>query len=114
MGIMDRTYLVRFLKEEDFKSIVDLSDKIFGKGFLSEKELVEILNKSIKGNADRSFTISLNEGKGKGERLIGFRLSYWNSSHSKESICSRCGSNCECTATEMIIDFSTYKEDKHV
>ncbi len=76
MGIMDRTYFVRFLKEEDFASIIELGNRIHGDNYLSREDLEKILVKSKKGNLNCSFTFSLNEGDGSPERIIGFRLTY--------------------------------------
>jgi ribosomal protein S18 acetylase RimI-like enzyme len=88
MGIMDRTFLVRFLKKEDFDAIVKLGDKIVGKHYTSRKELEDILKRSTKDGVNCSFTLSINEGDGAGERLIGFRLTcapgQWVDSYSRE------------------------------
>jgi ribosomal protein S18 acetylase RimI-like enzyme len=75
MGIMDRTYNIRFLREEDFEGIIKLANKIFGDNYLTHGDMQSILKKSKKGNRNCSFTMTLNEGDGV-ERLIGFRLTY--------------------------------------
>ncbi len=64
MGVMDRTFLVRFLKPEDFADIVELGNRIFGDNYLSEEELKSILRKSTKGSTNCSFVLRLNEGDG--------------------------------------------------
>ena len=75
MGIMDRTYHIRFLREEDFEGIIELGNKIFGDNYLTHEGMTDILKKSVKDGKNCSFAMSLNEGDGK-ERLIGFRLTY--------------------------------------
>lgn len=204
MGIMDRTYNIRFLQEKDFESIMEMGDRIFGDNYLTYDDLKDILKKSVKGDRNCSFTLTLNEGDGL-ERLVGFRLtyapgqwvdsydpdlelnpdlwgfdpekvaymksncldvefrrkgfgrmlldraiaetrrmgaeaavahiwmnspkngaynyfskaggemiktypSYWSSYHLEDKPCIHCGFPCQCTAAEMIIDYSTHKE----
>jgi ribosomal protein S18 acetylase RimI-like enzyme len=75
MGLMDRTYNIRFLREEDFEGIIKLANKIFGDNYLTHEDMHSILKKSKKGDRNCSFTMTLNEGDGI-ERLIGFRLTY--------------------------------------
>lgn len=75
MGIMDRTYNIRFLREEDFEGVIKLANKIFGDNYLTHEDMQSILKKSKKGDRNCSFTMTLNEGDGV-ERLIGFRLTY--------------------------------------
>ncbi len=75
MGIMDRTYNIRFLREEDFEGVIKLANKIFGDNYLTHEDMHSILKKSKKGDRNCSFTMTLNKGDG-AERLIGFRLTY--------------------------------------
>ncbi|KKL76323.1 hypothetical protein LCGC14_1746480 [marine sediment metagenome] len=75
MGIMDRTYFIRSLRESNFEDVVKLGNVVIGDNYLSTKELESILKKSTKEGVNCSFVLSLNEGDGQ-ERVIGFRLTY--------------------------------------
>lgn len=75
MGEMDRTYNIRLLQEDDFESVMELGNRIFGDNYLTQGDLKDILKKSVKDGKNCSFTLTLNEGNGD-LRLIGFRLTY--------------------------------------
>lgn len=75
MGIMDRTYYLRFLQEKHFAEIVELCDRVFGENYMPLEELEDILKKSTKDNTNCSIVLGLNEGDGR-ERVIGCRLTY--------------------------------------
>lgn len=75
MGIMNHTYNIRFLREEEFEDIVELGAKVHGENYMSVEELHNVLEKSKLGGSNCSFTMALNKGDGV-ECLIGFRLTY--------------------------------------
>ena len=42
-------------------------------------------------------------------------FNHWNRDfNNKDYVCSRCGDNCQCSVSEMILDFSTHKELSYV
>ena len=68
MGIMDRTFFTRFLRERDFHDIIKLGSKIHGEDYSLS---VELLYNALRSDTQCCFTLSLNEGDGK-EKIIGF------------------------------------------
>lgn len=88
MGVMDNTYYVNLLKEEDFDKVIELGNRIFGDGYLSQEVMRDVLKKSVKDGINCSFTLSMSEGDGV-RKLIGFRLTYapgqWMDSYSFET-----------------------------
>lgn len=83
----NRTYLIRFLGEDQFDGIIELGNKVHGDNYLTREYLQDILKKSQKDGYTCSFSLSVNEGDGEPERVIGFRLTYapgtWIDSYDK-------------------------------
>jgi hypothetical protein len=69
MGIMDRTYFIRFLREEDLEGIVELGNRLNGDNYVS----LDALRRIFEESHAYSFTLKLNEGDGL-EILIGFQI----------------------------------------
>ncbi|RYV02663.1 GNAT family N-acetyltransferase [Shewanella sp. OPT22] len=68
---------IRSLLEEDFDDVIRLGNAIHGKGYLTKKSLLEMFKKGIKHGINAHAIAT------KGEKVIGFRLTYspgnWNS-----------------------------------
>lgn len=69
MSIMDHTYNIRFLREQDLKEIVSFSD-----GLGNNTVSLEKLNRAVGTNNDCCSILSINKGAGSPEKIIGVYL----------------------------------------